>query len=170
MIHNRVLVLLGLLALILSGCAASKKDGEIAGDVKTVGNTVSVNGTSTLEEGSEIKVELRDIETDSVLEETIVKVNGDHTYGANFSRDKRDEDQKLVVTFNPEEQPADIQKIYGRKGENIRDGSPGLVKDGEFNRIQMFDFIYKVVKGSVGQRTILLDSFHIPSDINSGGE
>ncbi|MFI8685721.1 hypothetical protein [Rossellomorea sp. NPDC077527] len=168
--NHKLLIMIVLLVLLFSGCAASKKEVKIAGNVKTVGNKVSVNGTSTLEKNSEIKVELKDIESDAVLEEAIVKVNADRTYSANFSRENRDEEQKLVVTFKPEEQPADIQKIYGPKGENIGDGSPGLVKEGEFARIQMFDFIYKVEKGSVGQRTFLLDTFNNLSENSSGGE
>jgi type 1 fimbria pilin len=172
--NDNILLMLVLLVLTLSGCVASKKEVKIAGNVKTVGNTVSVNGTSSLEKDSEIKIELKDIETDAVLEETKVKGNGDRTYSANFSRDNRKEYQKLVVTFNPEEQSDKIQEIYGHNGEHIWDGSPGLVKDrkdgGEFTRIQMFDFIYKVEKGSAGQRTFLLDYFDNPGETSDGGE
>ncbi|MBN8191782.1 hypothetical protein JI667_06410 [Bacillus sp. NTK074B] len=166
-----LLIMFGLLALVLSGCAASKKEVKIAGYVKTVGNTVSVNGTSILEADSKIKIELKDIETDAVLEEAVAKVNKDHTYSASFKRDEKAEEHKLVVTFNPDDQPDAIQNIYGRHGENIREGSPGLVrirKDGdEYACIQMFDFIYKVEKGSPRQNTFLLDYFNHPG---GGGE
>ncbi|MCR8848523.1 hypothetical protein NQ095_08925 [Rossellomorea sp. SC111] len=127
-----------------------------------------------LEQGSHIRIELKEIESDMVLEEAIVEVANDKTYSANFSRDEKGDNQKLVVSFNPEEQSDDIKKIYGSNGENIRKESPGLVKNrkggNEYTRIQLFDFIYAVEKGSAGQRTILLDYFHNPEETSSGGE
>jgi type 1 fimbria pilin len=172
--NHKILIILGLLVLLCNGCVASKKEVKMAGNVKTIGNKVSVNGTSSLEAGSHIRVELKDIESDRVLEDDIVEVAKDKTYSANFSRDEKGENQKLVVSFNPEEQPDDIKKIYGSNGENIRAESPGLVKDrkdgNEYTRIQLFDFIYAVEKGSAGQRTILLDYFDNPEEASSEGE
>jgi hypothetical protein len=162
------LFLFVLIFLFISGCGESKKKIEILGNVKSIGNTISVNGTTTVESGSEIKVELRELETDTVLQENMAKVDQEGNYNLNFSRDNRDEDQKLVVLFQPEEQPENIQKIYGEHGENISENSSGLFqysKDGkEHTGIQMFDFIYKVVKGSTGQRTFLTENFENPNE------
>jgi type 1 fimbria pilin len=172
---KKTYVFLVILFLLISviGCAAPKKEVEISGNVKSVGNNISVNGTTKLEGGSKIKVDLRELETDSVLQENTVKVDEEGNYGLNFSRDNKEEDQKLVVSFHPEDQTEDIKKIYGAKGENISENSTGLFqysKEGnEYTGIQMFDFIYKVVKGSAGQRTFLLDHFEDPN-VTVGGE
>jgi type 1 fimbria pilin len=151
------------LSISVSGCASPKKEIEISGNVKTTGNSISVNGTSTLEVGSELKIELKKIDSNTILEENTVKVDENGNYRLNFSRENREEEHKLSVTFYPYEQTEDIQKVYGTNGENISESSPGLVnynKDGEeYTGVRMFDFIYKVGDGSAGQRTILIDNF-----------
>ncbi|XXM72703.1 hypothetical protein ACQ0QQ_02060 [Lysinibacillus sphaericus] len=162
-----------LLLLILNACASPQKEIDISGNVKSVGNTVSVNGTTTLESDSEIKVQIRELGSDTVIKEQTAKVDSEGNYSLNVSRDKREEDQKLVVLFQPDEQSEKIQKIYGEYGENISENSSGLFrysKGGkEYEGIRMFDFIYKVVKGSTGQRTFLTENFNNP-DEQSGGE
>jgi hypothetical protein len=168
------LVLLILLILTLSACASPKKEIDISGNVKSLGNTVSVNGTTTLESDSEIMVQLRELESDIVIQKQIAKVDSEGNYSLNLSRDKREEDQKLVVLFQPDEQSEKIQKIYGEQGENISENSSGIfqyMKSGkEYAGIQMFDFIYKVVKGSTGQRTFLTEDFNNPNESSDGEE
>jgi type 1 fimbria pilin len=161
------------LSTSVSGCASPKKEIEISGNVKTTGNSISVNGTSTLEVGSEIKIELKEIESGTMLEENTVKVNENGNYSLNFSRENREEEHKLSVTFYPNEQTKDIQKVYGIIGENISESSPGLFnynKDGEeYTGVRMFDFIYKVGDGAAGQRTFLLGNFDDPNQTKEGG-
>jgi type 1 fimbria pilin len=165
------LVTISLLFLV-SGCANPQKEINITGNVKTVGSNISVNGTSTLEVGSEIKIELIKINSETVVEENTVKVDENGNYGLNFSREDREEDQKLAVSFYPNEQPEDIKEVYGTYGENISDSSDGLFtfnKDGEEHTgVRMFDLIYKVGNGAAGQRTFLLNHFDNPNDIEKG--
>jgi type 1 fimbria pilin len=172
--NSFVFTIVIVLLLVVSGCAAPKQEIEILGNVKTVGNNISVNGTSTLEGGSEIKVELEKLGTNTILNENAVKVDEDGNYSLNFSRENREEDQKLVVSFHPEEQPEEIQKIYGANGENISENSPGLFQysiDGdEYTGVQMFDFIFRVVKGETGQRTFLNEYFDNPNETINGEE
>ncbi|MGM0854747.1 MAG: hypothetical protein ACQEWI_19410 [Bacillota bacterium] len=162
------------LLLVVSGCSEQKQKIEILGNVKSIGSNIAVNGTSTLEGSSEIKIELKDLEAETVLQENTVIVDADGNYSLNFSRENREEDQKLVFSFNPEEQSEDIQKIYGANGENISENSPGLfqysINGNEYSSIQMFDFIYKVVKGSAGQRTFLTEYFDNPNETKDGEE
>jgi type 1 fimbria pilin len=152
----------------VSGCDAPKKEVELSGNVKTTGNNISVNGTSTLEKGAKIKIELKQLGTDAVLEENTVAVDEHGNYSLNFSRENRDEDQKLTVSFTLEEQSEEIQKTYGVHGENISESSIGIfnyrINGEKYNGIRMFDFVYKVVKGSTGQRSFLLDQFHDPNE------
>ncbi|KSU56813.1 hypothetical protein AS034_22000 [[Bacillus] enclensis] len=157
-----------LLVLILNACASPQKEIDISGNVKSVGNTVSVNGTTTLESDSEIKVQIRELGADTVIQEQTAKVDSEGNYSLNLSRDKREENQKLVVLFQPDEQSEKIKEIYGEHGENIDETSAGIFqysKGGkEYAGIQMFDFIYKVVKGSTGQRTFLTENFNNPNE------
>ncbi|MCA1055869.1 hypothetical protein LCM10_12800 [Rossellomorea aquimaris] len=165
----KILIIL-LMMIVMGGCEEAKKVIEISGNVKSIGNHISVNGTTNLKKGSKLKVELRDIEINHVIEKHNVNVKEDGVFNVNFSRDDRGEDHKLVVNFYPHEQTEQIQKIYGAAGGLISEHSQGYVqysKEGnDVSGIQMFDFIYKVEKGSVGQRTFLLDHFENPNAVS----
>ncbi|RIW30413.1 hypothetical protein D3H55_16905 [Bacillus salacetis] len=142
-------VMIGLSA----GCSTPKKEVQLEGRIKTVGNHVIVNGTSSLEENAVITVQLKDIDSQQVEKETEVKTDKDGNYQVQFVRDRLETQYELSVAFNPSEQDEDIKKIYGGEGENIAASSIGF--DEEYQGIKLYDRILPIGEGSVGQKTNL---------------
>ncbi|MGD6802681.1 hypothetical protein ACQCVK_16810 [Rossellomorea vietnamensis] len=145
---------------ILNGCSSTpEKEIELDGSVKTVGKNIIVYGTSSLEKDALITVQLKEIDSRKVMEETQVKVDDDGNFEAKLTRENTEMDHELNVLYEPNKQPDQLKEIYGENGEFIADTSGGYstLKKGneEYNVIKMLDRILEIGNGTAGQRTML---------------
>lgn len=145
---------------ILNGCSSTpEKEIEINGNVKTIGKNVIVYGTSSLEKDALITVQLKEIESQKLIEEIEVKVDDDGNFDAKLTRENIEMEHELNVLYEPNNQSDHIKETYGENGEFIADSSSGYFtfKKGseEYKGIKMVDRILIIGEGTVGQRTML---------------
>ncbi|MBA2871948.1 hypothetical protein HNQ85_002238 [Anoxybacillus calidus] len=152
-------LVVGMLVLFSVGCsrASMEKDIQLSGTVKTFAEKVVVNGQSNLPEGAVIQASLKE-EGGQTAREVTEKVAKDGTFSIVLKRPVLNEEYELSVAFLPELQPKHVERVYGKKGENIKksDIVVEYKRNGKrYRGIMLYDRIFANDGISIGQQTIL---------------
>jgi hypothetical protein len=152
-------LVVGMLVLFSIGCsrANTEKDIQLSGTVKTFAEKVVVNGQSNLPEGAVIQASLKE-EGGQTAREATEKVAKDGTFSIVLKRPVLNQEYELSVAFLPELQPRHVERVYGKKGENIKKSDIVFEykQNGKrYRGIMLYDRIFANDGITTGQQTIL---------------
>lgn len=116
------LVLLGII-IILTACGSDLVAVEYKDEMKINDQTITVEGTTDLQEGSVINYQVTNYEASEIMEEGTTEVEGG-SFSYTFDVSEYDAGEYEVYTaFLPYEQSVEIQEVYGEMGENLQTSS-----------------------------------------------
>ena len=165
------IIFIALIGLCLMACSRGPaiQTVNLNGSVKTLPDKgVYVYGKSSLPENAIVTGQLVELDGEEVYVEKKAKTDKDGNFTLEMKRPELEQEYKLQVIFNPEEQEDKIKETFGDKGQYIKEDSEGFVKnigDTDISGIIKYDQIYKVItKGTVkklGQHSSLDSKFEI---------
>lgn len=116
------LVLLGII-IILTACGSDLVAVEYKDEMKIDDQTITIEGTTDLQEGSIITYEVKNFDDVDFFEEGTAEVqDGSFSFSLDVS-DYESGEYEIYYAFLPYLQTEDIQEVYGEMGENLQTSS-----------------------------------------------